>query len=318
MPSPARPRVTLAVVPRERFSFTRRALETIYQRTDTPFELIFVDGGSPAPMRRYLRRQASDRGFRLIRTWSHLSPNRARNLALRHVDTPYVVFLDNDVLVTPGWLDHLLACAEQSDAAIVGPTCCCYEPEGRIVHMAGGIARIVERTGTRRLEHENYLCGKLVSEIHDQLSREPTELVSFHCLLARTAIFHEQGPLDERLRSVGQDIDLCLRTRRLGGRVMFEPESLVTYVPPPPFDRADLAYFRRRWSTRWNRASIEWFRRKWRLEADDPGLSSLAEWLNTHRRLAPLDSVVEPRWQFLRRRRIVDRWLPADAERSTI
>ena len=33
----------------------------------------------------------------------HLAPNESRNLALAHVETPYVVFIDNDVFVQPGY-----------------------------------------------------------------------------------------------------------------------------------------------------------------------------------------------------------------------
>ncbi len=45
------PKVTLVVVPRERFSFTMTSLENIYEMTDIPFKLVYVDGGSPAPIR---------------------------------------------------------------------------------------------------------------------------------------------------------------------------------------------------------------------------------------------------------------------------
>ena len=41
------PRVTIAFVPRETFSQTQRALETMYARTTGPFELVCIDGGSP-------------------------------------------------------------------------------------------------------------------------------------------------------------------------------------------------------------------------------------------------------------------------------
>ena len=41
------PLATIVIVPRERFSLTRRNLESIYDCADAPFELVYVDGGSP-------------------------------------------------------------------------------------------------------------------------------------------------------------------------------------------------------------------------------------------------------------------------------
>jgi glycosyltransferase involved in cell wall biosynthesis len=97
--------VTIVVVPRERFSCTQASLESIYTHTTYPFKLTYVDGNSPQPIRHYLETMAEKHDFQLLRTPYYLAPNHARNLGLKSVDTEYVVFLDNDVIVTPNWLD---------------------------------------------------------------------------------------------------------------------------------------------------------------------------------------------------------------------
>jgi len=56
--------VTIVVVPRERFSYTCQSLESIYEHTQVPFELIYVDGNSPAPIQKYLKTQARVKGFK--------------------------------------------------------------------------------------------------------------------------------------------------------------------------------------------------------------------------------------------------------------
>jgi hypothetical protein len=70
------PIVTLVVVPRERFSCTQESLESIYANTDIPFKLIYVDGNSPAYVRRYLEAKSQEKNFKLIRTNYYLSPNQ--------------------------------------------------------------------------------------------------------------------------------------------------------------------------------------------------------------------------------------------------
>src|SRR6266849_8324172 len=83
-------RTTVVVAPREQFRVTRPALESILAHTGLPYKLVYVDGASPAPVRRYLKLRARQRGFTLIRTEHSISPMEARALALSHVDTEYV------------------------------------------------------------------------------------------------------------------------------------------------------------------------------------------------------------------------------------
>ena len=134
----AQPQITIVVSPRERFSCTRESLESIYEHTKIPFKLVYIDGNSPAKVRRYLEAQALAKDFQLIRTDYYLYPNQARNLGLHQVNTKYVVFIDNDVIVSPEWLNHLVQCAEETGATIVGPLACQDKPLHEIVHCAGG------------------------------------------------------------------------------------------------------------------------------------------------------------------------------------
>jgi len=277
--------VTIVVVPRERFSFTRPSLESLYQWTDGAVELIYVDGGSPSPFKDYLEQESGRRGFRLIRTDHFLSPNRARNLALGYVKTRYVVFVDNDILFFPGWLEALRRCAEETGAWIVAPVCCVGEGEENIVHIAGGEARIEERDGGRFLHEHHRFAGARLSDIRYELRREPCELAEFHCMLVRADVFGRVGLLDEELLSSPEHIDLCLQVRGAGGTVFFEPSSVVSYVPPLRFSKADLRYFLLRWSEVWNRASLIRFRLKWNLCEDDPFLRAHDDWLRRHRQM---------------------------------
>jgi GT2 family glycosyltransferase len=276
---------TVAVVPRERFSLTRRSLETLLDNTEPGVELIYIDGGSPPEVRDFLERRSAEREFSLIRTNDYLAPNVARNMALAHVRTKYVVFVDNDAIVSPGWLAPLVDCAEATGAWVVGPVYCEREPIATRIHMAGGEARIEVVNGRRVLHEEHCHYGKSLEELRPILHRRPVETIEFHCALVRMDAFERLGPLDERLLSASEHTDLCLATRAAGGEVYMEPKSVVTYLPPPPFEPTDLPYFRLRWSHAWNEISIERFREKWDLPADDPSLVPLRNWLTSHRQL---------------------------------
>lgn len=281
----ADPAVTLIVVPRERFSFTERSLESIYEHTPAPFDLVYVDGRAPGRIRRDLECRARERGFHLVRTNHYLTPNQARNLGVQQARTKYIVFVDNDVLVTPGWLDALVACAEETEAWLVSPTICIGEPAGTMVHMAGGKARIQMEGGRRILIEEHHHGDRVFADVRPTMRREPSELVEFHTVLVRREVFARLGPLDEGLKSTREHVDFSLTVKEAGGTIYFEPESIVTYVPPPPFAWFDLPFYLTRWSEAWNWASLQHFRNKWKLGDDDPQLASQSVWLREHRRI---------------------------------
>jgi GT2 family glycosyltransferase len=263
------PIVTIVVSPRERYSCTQESLESLYAHTTIPFQLVYVDGNSPANVRRYLEAQAQARGFQLLRTDYYLSPNEARNLGLRHVKTKYVVFADNDVVVTPGWLHSLVQCAEDTEATVVGPLMCQDRPLHDIVHFAGGESHIVtDVKGRRHLREKMYKQGKRVAAVREQLVRQQTELAEFHCVLIRTQIFEQIGPLDEAMMNTKEHLDFCMMVAQAGGTVYFEPACVVTYVPGPPLEWTDIPFYMLRWSDAWQLASLRRLQNKWDLAED--------------------------------------------------
>lgn len=263
------PIVTIVVSPRERYSCTQESLESIYQHTTIPFKLVYVNGNSPPKVRRYLEAQAQDKNFQLLRTDCYLSPNQARNLGLSQVTTPYLVFMDNDVVVTPGWLTQLVQCAEETEAAVVGPLMCQDQPLHEIVHFAGGESHIVtDIKGRRHLREKMYKQGQQVLAVRDQLKRQPTELAEFHCVLIRTSIFEQIGLLDEAILNTKEHLDFCMTVAEAGGTVYLEPACIVTYVPGPPLEWTDIPFYMLRWSDAWQLASLRRLQEKWNLAED--------------------------------------------------
>ncbi|MCA1993394.1 MAG: glycosyltransferase [Coleofasciculus sp. S288] len=289
------PQVTIVVSPRERFSYTRESLESIYEYTQMPFKLVYVDGNSPAKVRRYLDEQAQARGFQLVRTDYYLSPNHARNLGLAHVKTKYVVFIDNDVIVSPGWLNALVQCAEETEATVVGPLMCQDAPVHEIVHFAGGESHVVvDAKGRRRLREKMYKQGQRVADVRKQLQRTQTELAEFHCVLVRTEIFERIGLLDEGIPNTKEHLDFCMSVIQAGGTVYFEPECIVTYVPGPPLEWSDLPYYMLRWSDAWTLMSLKRLQEKWDL-AEDGYFKTKYRGLGWRRR----NTIIQPIVRFL-------------------
>ena len=279
-------KVTILVSPRERFSLSGESLDSIHENTAEPFEMVYVDGGSPPHVQREIEERRRAYGFELIRTDHVLTPNEARNLGLAKVRTPWVVFVDNDVKVERGWLASLVEAGEANGADLVGPLYLQEVDGKRETHMVGGSAGFYEEDGKRRFQEEHLHFGKQASEINHEIESGPTELLEFHCMMARKTALDRHGPLDEDLLTAMEHIDLCLDVRRSGGLVWLCKESRIAYVVPPPFEATDLPYFMLRWCHEWNEHTLRHFAQKWEMDPEDPYIERELRWATSHREIA--------------------------------
>ncbi len=311
------PEVTIIVVPRERFQFACESLESLYENTDYPFKLIYVDNHSPTSLQQHLQTQAQLKGFQLIRTERFLSPNQARNVGLKQVlnqpnRSQYVVFVDNDVIFAPGWLQALVDCSEQTNATVVGSLVCQYQPVHQIIHCAGGeymsseeFACFVrgepsvtssDQQGKWRINEKTFYQNRPIAEVRDRLKRQPTGFVEFHSMLVRTAIFDQIGLLDEGFSCTKEYLDFCMLVAQAGGTVYLEPASVVTFLthpPAPALKWSDLPYFMVRWSDAWERESLLHFQKKWDLVETKYFIKRLKK-LGWRRREEMIHPLIEP------------------------
>ena len=257
--------VSIVIVPRERFSTGPESLADVLSKTPAAVPIVCVEGNPPREVRRQLHAAGGAR-VAFVASPHYLSPNAARNIGLGRVQSRYVVFLDNDVWVEPGWLEALVACAEEEGADVVGPLYRQGRPEDREVHMAGGMAHVVVRNGRRRIRSSHDHQGKPLDEVLPLLSRAETELAEFHGILVRSAVIRRLGGFDEGLLNTREHIDFCMSVRQGGGTVFLEPASQLTYTRPPPFAWGDLAFFSLRWSEDWTQRTLDHFFDKWDLD----------------------------------------------------
>jgi glycosyltransferase involved in cell wall biosynthesis len=92
-------------------AFTRQCVAALRQHTRPPWELLVIDNGSTDGTRDYLAgvQDASPVPVTVIANSTNLGFPAAINLGLQHARGEYLVLLNNDVVVTEGWLDQLIA-----------------------------------------------------------------------------------------------------------------------------------------------------------------------------------------------------------------
>ena len=280
--SESRPQVTVVITCRERYQLTETTIDEVVRNTRIPIRLLFIDAGGPDWLSSKIADRSTEWSLEVIRFDERLWPTQARRRVADLIDTEYAVFLDNDVLVRPGWLEHLYECAEQTGAGIVGPV---YlwgaDAQADSIHMAGG-KLISKRQDNKFVLRDKHRCIDMKLD-QVKLHREECDFVEFHCMLMRREVFRAPSVFDETIVCVHEHIHASLVARELGYKTFLEPAATVNYLAFVPYSLADLSLFRWRWSVDAGESSIRAFADRWGVIDDERSFGSVRAFLDQHR-----------------------------------
>jgi len=290
-PAGGETQVSIVVVAREGFSQAPLCLSRLIEVTDYPYRLIYVEDAAPKRIGAKLRAMVRNVGGTYISIRHVLKPHSARLLGLREVRTPWVVFMDNDVLVTPGWLTRLVACGERHQAAYVSPMIMLHGTPPTHVHVAGGVNRIVRDRGVARFIEEYHLMNcELPDRIELESGASETTMAEFHTVMVRRAMLEQAGGLNEGCSTAFEHNDLCLSMAAAGGVGWIEKRAVVEFMEDCAATWDDHKRTMLRWNKRWIDESLDAFCTKWRLDPDDPGFAVSLRSLY-QRRFKPLQGI---------------------------
>jgi GT2 family glycosyltransferase len=225
---------------------TRNCLESIREHTPPDrYELLVVDNGSSDGTPAFLERLAAAGKIRYIRNETNLGYAKASNQGARAARGNYLVMLNNDTLVTPGWLSTLIEAVEQDDnVAIVGAKLL-YQ-DNSVQHAGVAFSQMGKPYHLYRYFHRDHPAVNKMREF---------QVVTGACLLIRTAVFRQVGLYDENFRNGYEDVDLCLRVRQSGYRIVYNPDCVVYHLESMTADRKNhsldnLSFFKKKWHGR--------------------------------------------------------------------
>jgi mycofactocin system glycosyltransferase len=172
--------------------------------------VVVVDDGSRSPVR------VPD-GVRVLRHPRSRGPAAARNTGLAEASTPYVAFLDSDVVPAPGWLQPLLAHLGDPAVALVAPRIVAGAEVGR-----GSVGRYEAVRSSLDL-------GRREAPV---VPRSRVAYVPSAALLVRRAalLALPSWPGFDESMTVAEDVDLCWRLHAEGWRLRYEPTSTVGHA----------------------------------------------------------------------------------------
>lgn len=231
------PTLTVCVVTYERPEFLGRCLDSLATVADDLHQVVVVDASDTSHEVVTADRPA----LGLTYVWApHLAGwmTRSRNEALRHVSGDVVAFLDDDVIVTPGWAAAIRdAFADPTLAAAAGRTLNGHPGEESYPLPIG------------RLRDDGTLTDGFAAETPGPVEIDHgigANMAFRRSLLAELGGFRDDYPGT----AMREDTDIFLRVRRLRGRAVFLPAAVVHHRPAPHvkgerFDRRYELYGRR-------------------------------------------------------------------------
>lgn len=225
--------------------FTDLALKSIAAHTGGDYEVIVVDNGSGPDTIAYLK-TIDDPRVRVIYNGTNLGFGGGNNVGIAAATGDYIVVLNNDVIVTDGWLDRLLGAFDRIPGLgmsaprsnkIVGNQ---MTPDAKYDDEAGVHAYAAQRA--RLWKDSGYITDRAIG----------------FCLCIDRRVIDEIGGFDERfVLGNFEDDDLCIRVRAAGYKIYVCDDSFIHHFGSQSFI-ANKVDYRATMAGNWERFAQKW------------------------------------------------------------
>ncbi|WP_162245447.1 glycosyltransferase [Methylobacterium sp. Leaf466] len=210
-------------------------IRSLIEHTTVPHLVTIIDDASSESTRIQLRTMIEGLPWiRLIETTENIGYTKSANLGLAQTRAPWVVLLNSDTIVTPGWLEGLFeVVAGRLDIAMVGPVSNAASwqsvPELRDVNGRWRINTLPVGTSVNDM-------AALVARYSIREFPEASLLNGF-CTLMRRSVVADVGYLDEAAfpMGYGEENDLCIRVIKAGHKLAVADHVYVHHVKSASF-----------------------------------------------------------------------------------
>jgi len=218
--------VSIIIPTRNRCDLLREVMNGLKLKTHyQPIEIIVVNNGSDEPesLAYFLSLEEMD-DVRIIHDNSAFNFSKLNNMAVEHAAGSFLLFLNNDIeMLDDHWLDHMVHTLEQEQAGAVGALL--LYPDQTIQH-AGVLFGSEAGAGNHLGAHQSLDWLKSMKLTN---ARFEVAAVTAACLLTKKEVFSQLGGFDPKLAVAFNDVDLCLRLRELGCKVIMDTRAVLIH-----------------------------------------------------------------------------------------
>jgi len=212
-------KVSIVIPSKDKAEVLRKCMDSIFHRTSYPnYSVVIVDNGSVEKETfKYYSELSRNPKISILKYDKPFNYSALNNYAVRHIDSEYILFLNNDIeVVSPEWIEAMVEFAQRRDVGAVGSLL--YYPNDTVQH--GGV--IVGLVGVAGHSHKHSkkeslgYYGRL--KVIQNLSA-----VTAACLMTKSRVFKEVGGFDENFSHAFNDVDFCMKLRQKGYLIVYTP-----------------------------------------------------------------------------------------------
>lgn len=257
MPNPQIvPDVSIVMPVFNKLELTQVCIESLHAvAVNNTFEIIVVDNGSSDGTAAWLGEQEDQGRLRRINNPENLGFAQGCNLGAAASTGRYILFLNNDMEVLPGWLEPMVTCLDQDQSVGITGACLIFKDQ-TVQH--GGVAMLDDR-----FDDGSMLCGMHISykKAYDApgvRKNQVNQAVTGACLMIRPELFQEVGTFDQTYWNGNEDVDLCLKAGELGWKTVYMGDSIFYHYESQSGPerwiktKANVAHFEKVWRGRFS------------------------------------------------------------------
>jgi glycosyltransferase involved in cell wall biosynthesis len=216
---PAISAVSIVIPTFNNFALTQACLKSVADSAAAiTFEIIVVDNASTDATLDLLRDLEKKGELRLIANPDNRGFAHACNQGAQIARSPLLLFLNNDTQVTAGWIDAMAQAAQQPGTGIVG---------ARLLYADGHIQHAGIEFINGVPDHPHRHAAANTPEV---CQFRELDMVTGACFMIHRELFLQLAGFDETYQNGVEDIDLCLRVRSAGRKVVYEPKAVVYHL----------------------------------------------------------------------------------------
>lgn len=255
--------------------------KTAYQN----YEILIIENNSVSEeIFAYYKEIEKDPKIRVLRWEREFNYSAINNFGVQHANGDYLLFLNNDVtVITPDWIEEMLGMCQREEVGAVGVKL--LYPDNTIQH-AGCVIGIGGIAGHMFVDMPVNRTGYL----HKASIIQDMSAVTAACMMMKRTAFEEAGGFTEKLAVAFNDVDLCLKVRKSGRLIVYDPYVQLYHMESKTRGAEDSEAKVRRFQE-----EIEYMREHWIdiLKNGDPYYNknlSLTKWNYSLRPLKGMDS----------------------------
>ena len=213
--------VTIVIVTYNQEKYTKECIASIKKFTNIPYRLLIVDNYSTDKTRSYLTNLP---GAEIVFNNQNVGFPYACNQGIIRSYDEYVLILNNDVVVTEGWLERLVEIAESDKSiGLVGP----------ISNKVSGL-QIDKDARYESIEKMHHYAKRIREKNKGQIFAFPR--LAFLCTLIKKEVIDKIGGLDERFSPGNyEDDDFCLRAQLAGFKSVIAKDVFIHHYGSKSF-----------------------------------------------------------------------------------